>query len=53
MKEQEKEICPYCEYEIMYNGPEDFDPVSVDELDNFYHDDCFFEKFGYICEEGE
>tara|TARA_R110000824_G_scaffold116312_8_gene267694 strand:- start:132 stop:302 length:171 start_codon:yes stop_codon:yes gene_type:complete len=53
VEEQEKQICPYCEMEIIYNSPDDFDPVSVDEEDNYYHDDCFFDKFGYACgEEG-
>jgi hypothetical protein len=41
-----QQICPYCGYEIMYNGPDDFDPVSVDELDESYHDDCYADKFG-------
>ena len=54
MEEPELERCPYCGEEIIYNGPEDFDPVSVDELDNYYHDDCYFDKFGYACgEEGD
>ena len=38
--------CPYCGYEIMYNGPEDCDPVTADEEDTYYHDDCYADKFG-------
>ena len=43
---EEHDICPYCGFVIMYNSPDDFDPVTADDNDTIYHDDCYVDLFG-------
>ena len=36
----DKEFCTICKVEIMYESPDNFDPVCVDKDDNYHHEEC-------------
>ena len=36
----EKEFCTICKVEIMYESPDNFDPVCVEKDDNSHHEEC-------------